>query len=41
MREMEHSFGGMIIYGKTELLGEKPAPMPFCSPQISGGQPSD
>jgi hypothetical protein len=26
--------GGMILKGKTEELGEKPVPVPFCPPQI-------
>jgi hypothetical protein len=27
-------YGGMILTGETEGLGEKPAPVPLCPPQI-------
>ena len=27
----------MILTGETEVLGEKPAPVPLCPPQISYG----
>jgi hypothetical protein len=29
------SIGGMILTGKTEVLGEKPVTVPLCQPQIS------
>jgi hypothetical protein len=29
--------GGMILTGKTEVLGEKAVPVPLCPPQISHG----
>jgi hypothetical protein len=32
MNERVWSFGGMIMAGKTEILGEKPVPMPLCPP---------
>jgi hypothetical protein len=28
------SYGGSILAGETEELGENPVPMPLCSPQI-------
>jgi hypothetical protein len=31
------SHGGMILTGKTEGLGENPAPVPLCPPQIPHG----
>jgi hypothetical protein len=31
----------MKLTGETEVLGEKPVPMPFCPPQITHGLTRD
>ena len=33
--------GGMKLTGKTEVLGEKPVPVPLCTPQIPHGLTQD
>jgi hypothetical protein len=31
------SYGGMVLTGDTEEIGEKPVPVPLCPPQIPHG----